>query len=208
MAKKEKKISITKWESLKVPNVVTVPLDGVEDVEITIKRTLSLEETMQFIENVVSSVVDVEDGTYVPEITEFVKCSCILTMYANFTMPSNVEKQYDLIYGTDAVDQVLKHVNRRQFYEIEEAIEQRIKHGLHLIENTASASVNKMIQKIEEFSARSEEMFGNVNGGDMAGFIQNLSKLDGVNERELVRAVFDEQNRDGDVPMRVVKTAE
>ena len=111
MAKKESRISINKLESVVKENVVSIPMNGAEDVTITIRRTLPLKDMMQFVENVVSSCVNAQAASYTPEIKEFVIRSEILTTYANFNLPSNVEKQYELVYGTDVVVQVMEYIN-------------------------------------------------------------------------------------------------
>ena len=68
MSKKSNRISINKLESIVQNNTVTVPMDGNPDIEIIIRRILPLQEVLQFVEDVVSSCIDVETGQYIPEI--------------------------------------------------------------------------------------------------------------------------------------------
>lgn len=190
MAKKEARISINKLESVMRENIVVVPLSGADGVDITIRRRLPLKDMMQFVENVVSSCIDAETATYTPEIKEFVIRSEILTTYANFNLPTNAEKQYELVYGTNALEQVMEHIDRNQFYEIEEAIDARIEHEVKIMETVVSAKTNEMFARIENMVSQFETMFGGLNSNDFNGVIRNIARLDGMTEESIAKAVL------------------
>lgn len=193
MAKKETRISINKLESVMKENIVVVPLNGADGVDITIRRRLPLKDMMQFVENVVSSCVDAETATYTPEIKEFVIHSEILTTYANFNLPSNAEKQYELVYGTDALKQVMEHIDRNQFYEIEEAIDARINHEVKMMETVLAAKTNEMMARIEDMVAQFEAAFGGVNSDEFNGVVRKLSEMNSLTEESLAKAVLSVQ---------------
>lgn len=197
MAKKEKRISINKLESTMTSPVVSVPMKGVDGVDIIIRRTLPLNDVLQFVANVVSSCIDEETGTYTPEVVPFAIKANVLTYYANFSLPSNVEKQYDLIYNTTAVKQVMDHINMIQYEEIVDAIDEKIAYVCSMMTTAAVQQVNAIAQRMEDFANKSEELFSNVTGEDMANLMRNLSSVGKVDERSLVRAVFDAQNESG-----------
>ena len=91
-------ISVTKFEkAVNKDVVVTVPLEGVEDTDIEITKTISLPSMIEFVENVAESCVDMESGEYTPQVRDFAIKKELLTKYANFTMPTNIEKQYEFI---------------------------------------------------------------------------------------------------------------
>lgn len=190
MAKKEARISINKLESVMRENIVVVPLSGADGVDITIRRRLPLKDMMQFVENVVSSCIDAETATYTPEIKEFVIRSEILTTYANFNLPTNAEKQYELVYGTNALEQVMEHIDRNQFYEIEEAIDARIEHEVTIMETAVSAKTNEMFARIENMVSQFETMFDGLNSNDFNGVIRNIAGLDGMTEESIAKAVL------------------
>lgn len=196
MAKKEARISINKLESIMKENTVTVPMVGNEEVNITIRRTLPLKDMMQFVEDVVSSCVDAETAKYTPEIKEFAIRSEILTTYANFNLPSNVEKQYELLYCTDAVSQVKNHINIGQLYEIEEAIEERIAHEVKMIETVLAAKTNEMMMRVENMVEQFEMAFGGINSDDFNGVMKKLSEMDSVTEESIAKAVLKVQGED------------
>lgn len=196
MAKKESRISINKLESVMKENVITVPMRGNEDVNISIRRTLPLKDMMQFVENVVSSCVDAKTATYTPEIKEFAIRSEILTTYANFNLPSNVEKQYELLYCTDVLCQVMEHINNKQLREIEEAIDARIDHEVKMIETVLAAKTNEMMLRIEAMVEQFESVFGGISGDDFNGVVKKLSEMDAMSEESIAKAVLDVQRNE------------
>lgn len=193
MAKKESRIPINKLEGVLKENIVTVPMRGNEEVNITIRRTLPLKDMMQFVENVVSSCVDAETATYTPEIKDFAIRSEILTTYANFNLPSNVEKQYELVYCTDVLCQVMEHINNKQLHEIELAIEDRIEHEVKMIETVLAAKTNEMMMRIEAMVEQFEAAFGGINGDDFNGVVKKLSEMESMTEESIAKAVLDVQ---------------
>lgn len=194
MAKKEARISINKLESVMRENIVVVPLSGADGVDITIRRRLPLKDMMQFVENVVSSCIDAETATYTPEIKEFVIRSEILTTYANFNLPTNAEKQYELVYGTNALEQVMEHIDRNQFYEIEEAIDARIEHEVRVLETSVATKANEMMVRLSDAIEQVNSMFSDVSSDDFNQVVKNLSGMNGVTNESIVKAVLDMQH--------------
>lgn len=195
MSKKLNRISVNKLESILQDNIVTVPMEGNQDVEITIRRILPLQEVLQFVEDVVSSCIDEETGQYIPEIQAFMVRASVLTRYANFTLPKDPEKQYHLIYNTDAFQQVMGYIDRVQYDEILYAINERIRHGVAMAESALAAKMSELTAKLNSFIDNSEELFGSVKGDDMATLVKNLANAGSIDEGKLVEAVFDAQKK-------------
>ncbi len=196
MSKKSNKISINKLESIMQNNVVSMPMAGHEDIEIVVRRVLPLRDVMQFVEDVVSSCVDRVTGDYIPEVQAFATRACVLTQYANFTLPKDSEKQYDLVYNTDAFQQVMGVIDMVQYDEILYAINERIKHELAMLESSMAGQIAEITAKIDRFVENSEAMFGSVNGEDMSALIRNLAQIGSVDEEKLVQAVRDAQRQE------------
>lgn len=190
MSKKVNKISINKLESTMTNNVVSFPMNGYPDIEVTVRRVLPLHDVMQFVADVVSTCVDTETGEYIPEVQAFAVRSSVLTMYANFTLPKDPQKQYDLIYNTTAFQQVLDVIDRVQYDEILYSINERIKHEVAMMESTMARQVAELTDNMTRFIKNSEEVFGSVHGDDMGALIKELSKMGKVDEEKLVNAVI------------------
>ena len=193
MAKKESRISINKLESTMQEQTVTIPLEGTEDVNIVIRKTLPLKDMMQFVEDIVSSCVGVQEQKYMPEIIRFMLDAGVLTRYANFNLPSNIEKQHDLIYNTGALEQVKQHINLDQFYEIETCARNRIAHEAAIIESAAAVKVNELLARFEAIADQLEGVFGGVNTEEINALVQNLAGVDALDEEAMARAVLSAQ---------------
>lgn len=191
MSKKTNHISINKLESTMQNNIVIIPMDGFPEIEITIRRILPLQDVLQFVEDVVSSCVDVETGQYIPEIRKFAVRASVLTRYANFTLPKDPEKQYDIIYNTNAFSQVLSHIDAEQYNEILYAIDERIRHNVTMIESAMVNQMSELTAKINSFISNSETMFGNIEGEDMSALMKNLANISSIDEGKMAKAVFD-----------------
>lgn len=194
MAKKDNKISVNALERTIEENIVTVPLLGTEGVDITIRRRLPLKDMLQFVEDVVSSCVDAAEGSYRPEIKDFAVGIAVLSYYANFRLPSNVEKQYELIYNTPALGQVKEQIDYEQFTEILCAIDGRIEHGRRMIESTAQAKTGELISRFEELAEKMGRLFGDISAEDIGGALKAMAASESLDEEKLVKAVFDAQN--------------
>lgn len=190
MAKKEKKISINKLESVMYPTTVTIPLGDEEGTEVTVRKVLPFKEMLQFVEDVVSACIDGETGRYIPEAKDLCICNGLLTRYANCNLPENIEKQYDLMYGTDLVRRIREVIDVNQYFEIMDAIDERISHELRLSESTLASQVAELLDKINDFVDQSNNMFGDISGEDMAQVAKNLAQIDVLDEEKLARAVL------------------
>ena len=193
MAKKEKKIPVSALKGPMSQETVTIPLDGADGVDVVVQKTIPLQEVMQFVADVVASCVDEADGRYMPEVLPFAIKAHVLTSYTNLTLPSDVKKQYDLIYNTKVVDQVVDQINQVQYFEILDAIQARVKYATRKMSNLATEKVNELLVRMEAFADNAEQMFAGVDGQDIAALMQNLAGAGSVDEAKLVEAVFSAQ---------------
>lgn len=194
MSKEIKKVSINKFESaLNKENVITDTLLGTDDVTIQIKKTIPLQEMLLFVQEVVEACVDNENGEYIPEAYDFAIRVATLTHYANLSMPTNLEKQYWLVYNTKAFEQVLTHINTRQFDDIIRAIDKKIKFMLDVISSSAVIKINDVVSKFNDIAETSEKVFAGVDTEDMMKIIQGMSKLGEIEQENVVKTILDAQ---------------
>lgn len=190
MSKNIQKISINKLESVLVENTVTEILNGTDNVEIHITKTLPLQEMLLFVQEVVEACIDGETGEYLPEAYDFAIRAGVLTRYANFTLPANLDNQYMLVYNTGAFDQVVAHINERQFNDIVRAIDKKIKFMLDVISSSAVTKINEVIGKFNELAETAENAFGDVNGEDMANVVKGITQLKDINEENIAQVIL------------------
>lgn len=192
MAKKREKVSIIKLESaLDKNNTKEFVLGGTEDVVFEVKKRLSLTEMIEFVNEVVESCVDTESGEYIPEAYNFALRCAILTKYANFTLPSNLERRYEVVYGTSAVEQALEYIDEAQFEDIRGAIDEKVSFMLDVISSAAVSKINEVVGKFAEIAQTSSDVFGGVDPEDMAKVMRGISKIGDSDKQAIEHSIAD-----------------
>lgn len=197
MSKKTNRISVIKFEkAADKDNTLSIPLDGVEGVTIEITKTLSLKDMIEFVEVVAESCVSMESGEYTPQIKDFAIKREVLTRYANFTMPSNIEKQYEFIYYSAAFDTVYRHINQAQYQEILASIDEKIKYMLSCITSVSAQSTAKLLGRLDAIAEQGSAMFESLQGEDIGNILKNIDKIAGMDETKIARAVKEFESAD------------
>lgn len=193
MAKtKEKKISINQFETvMKEMNTEKHTVIEWRGIDMTVRRTLQLKDVMKFVASVVASCFG-DDMTYNPEAREIAFKTNVLTLYANFSMPSNLELQYDLIYTTDAYDTVLEYVNQEQLSEIGAAIEERIRYRIRANVESVQRQVSDLFAAFDNMQRQVADVFSGIGDGDIGKLIRAISE-GGIDEDKLVRAYLQQK---------------
>ena len=195
MAKEEKKISINALEKAAKEQEAAEVKEQWFDIEVTIKRVLPLAEMIGFVQEIVDACF-LTDGSFHPEVMDFAIKSGIMTHYANFSLPANLEKQYWLIYNTGAADMVCQHIDTVQLQEIVNAANRKI---AYLCDSDAAAIKAKLDSIIKAFSAAGDKMaeiFSDVNAEDLQKLAAALGE-GGLSEEKVVSAYM-EQTRQAD----------
>lgn len=195
MAKSEKRISVNAFENQvkasRPENTITFVWG---DIEVTVKRRLPLSEYVDFVEGVVKECFTKDDFTYLPEIKNFAINCNVLTKYANFTLPNNIHNQYELIYDSNAVSEVLKYVDANQFDEIIDAIDAKIDAELRLGASVIQAQFSKLAASLSDLEEKLADIFSGVDKGEMLKMIDAIT--DGkFDETKLISAYFDQKKR-------------
>lgn len=197
MEKDIKRVSITKFETaLDKENIINETLVGTDDVVIEIKKTIPLNEMIVFVQEVVEACIDTETGEYTPEAYDFAFRVAVLTHYANFAMPSNLDKQYMLVYGTRAFDQITGNINVCQLSDITRAIDRKIQFMLDVISSSAVNKINEVINKFNDIATSSEQVFGGINPSELSKVVEGITKLNKMDEADVAKAILDAKSKD------------
>lgn len=207
MAKKESRVTITAKDIAENKKEVTLDVSGIGELTVEIRYTLNLHDMLQLVEDVVSSVVDGEANTYIPEIREFALQAGVIKAYTNIKLPQSADKQYDIISRTDLFKKVVQHIDFNQLGEIRNAVFDRIEHEVAMIESALAQNVNTLIAEVSALIDNFENAFGNVDGSDVAGFIKNLAQMDGMTEETLAKAVLNAQRNDKKISPNAISAA-
>ena len=159
MAKK-KKVTINALE--KATKEQYEPTTTVEwhGIEVVIKKTLSLGEMLGVVQGVVDVCFNQETGTYMPELKDYAMRIMVLENYANITMPSNLDKQYELVNTSDLFEIILSRVNQAQFHNICMAIDQKLMYNIEVARQQKTglkAELENVLTQVTEFLEGADE---------------------------------------------------
>lgn len=177
---KLRKISATAFD--KVMKETRVPITNIDwhGIEVAIKDTLPLRDVLAFVDIVSKSCFAIGTNEYIPEVKSFtIKC-CVLEMYANFTLPTNVERKYDLIYNTDAFDIVCEHINIKQLNEIVSAINEKVDNIAQSNIEAVNKQMNELYAAFDGLQKQIENIFSGIKPDDISKLVETIAdgKLD------------------------------
>ena len=91
---------------------------------LTIRSMISMEESIKFIETAMQLCWGGESYYY--EVMDFAFRCAVITYYSNVQLPEGLEQKYEIVYGTDLYETILKYTNLDQIDAIREAIKSYI----------------------------------------------------------------------------------
>lgn len=193
---KIKKISINAFDKVKSECYTPTKVVEWHGIEVIIKPTLSLVDMIEFTNNVTKSCFDTNDATFMPEFKDFAIKTCILEKYTNFTLPTNIEHQYELLYCTDVIDTVLQHVNYQQFNEIISSIEDKVAHIAQSNIEAIHAQMTELYSAFENLQKNFENLFSGMNPDDFKGLLKSFSN-EQITEEGIIKAYM-QQTKTGE----------
>lgn len=161
-------------------------------LDVIVRPVLPLTAYLSFVDNVVQVCYDEESSEYLPEAKDFAIRCCVLEIYANFSLPSNTERKYDLVYNTNAFDAVVSHIDAVQFGQILHAIDKKI--DILTQSNLAQVTkkVNEMIATIEQMQEKFTDAFQNIAPEALDGFVSAVAGGEFSSDK-LVKAYIEHQ---------------
>lgn len=196
MAKTNKKVSVNKLQSLIEPNYGVIDIETENETFcVEFKRTLNLDEVIKFVDNVTSTVFGITEDNpevqfYAPEYLDYMIRYCTLTMYANCSMPKNINSQYEILYGTEIYENIIREINGAQFIQIKDAIDRKISYILSS-ENSVKSSIDDIVKGIKSYFDNTQEEMGKYNLSDIIKFVDTVSNSEEFSSSNIVNAVLE-----------------
>ena len=94
---KNRRISINAMDSIMKTQYENITTECWNEIDITIKRTISLGDMLSFVNDVVASCFQ-DNGEFMPEVLDFAIRSNIILKYSNVSLPDNLEHIVRLRY--------------------------------------------------------------------------------------------------------------
>lgn len=194
-----KKIAIKTWKEIvnrELPAETKVDFYG---AELIIKRQLSLEEMITFVNECVDPCFDNDEHKYNAEIKDFVIRSNMIKYYTNLALPEDMSERYDMLCklgaNTNFTEVLYENIDCNQFEKMADAIEAKIDEENLMNELLFTNKITKVITSIETLINSIGAAMSTVSEEDIAQLIKKL-KDDGFNEEKLVEAVLEHEAKE------------
>ncbi|NBH79428.1 hypothetical protein D3Z52_14880 [Clostridiaceae bacterium] len=190
MAKVDKKVSIALFDKIAKEQFQNEATIEWHDAQLRVKYALSLTDMLAFVDDVVGSCFHDKLG-YMPEVKDFAIKSNILSRYANFTLPDNLEHRYQLVYATDAMDAVCAAIDGTQLQEIVNSINSKIRFLCDSKAAMIQERINDILSTMEEMRDNTKSIFDGITQDDLKNLMGAITS-NGLDEQELVQAYIEQ----------------
>ena len=190
--KKNSRISVNKLEKIMKEHYSPTTQIEWNDITVNIKRHLSLSEMLEFTNSVVDSCFFNNTGEYLPEIKEFAIKVCVLTMYANFTLPQNTDKQYDLIFKTDVLNIVYQHIDLQQLNEIYVAIDKKIDYLVSVNIESVENKIKDLYETMNSIVSKLTDIYKDIDSDTLLNIAEAIGE-NRLDANKLMDAYFEKK---------------
>lgn len=192
MAKKKiKRISVNAIDEIMKQYEATIPVNW-NGLDVVITKSLPLEDMLAFASSVVKSCFDQSTGAYMPEVKDFAIRSNVMERYANFTMPSKVEHQYEVVMRSGAYEMILNYIDVAQFSELMRAIDAKLQNAADANVQMVFRQFNDVVTSFEGLQEKVGAIFAGVDPTDISKLMGAISE-NGIAEEKVVQAYMAEQ---------------
>lgn len=158
-------------------------------LDVVVRRRLSFVRMMGMVNNIVQSCFDINDGTYLPEVCDFVFRCAVIDSYTNIVLPDDNEDKYKIVYDTDICAVVATAIDDDQLRMISDSVEQKVD---YLVESTTQhmrRDIEKAYEALEDILHKISGAFDWIDKDTMVSLVNALgeSKFD---EEKLIDAII------------------
>lgn len=140
------------------PVEVEIPEGCFAGMKIHIQGNLGIVDANSFVEEIVGSVVSMEDMTYQPEFLDFIVRLATLEYYAGFERGEcPAEKLYDFVYRTDIYDLVHGHIDHVQYYALVNGARDKIEYIRNLQASAMSLKADELLDAMSNMISTGNE---------------------------------------------------
>ena len=172
----------------KLPEIerVEVPLDGVlTGMTLNVRKTLTMNDAMKFISDVVSSCASVDEGVYTYAAYDFAMKANTISYYAELKIgKSDMGNLYRLIYETNIYDKVMDVINTEQHYELVNAVLEELSYAREMLTSTAGMKTMELLSQINEFAQMATQMTEQMRGIDIEGAMDAMMNISSAHAPE------------------------
>lgn len=157
------------------------------DLDIECKKFLCFDDAISF-SNHICDLCFLESGEYVPEMFDFALRSCVVEYYTNVSLPNNIDKRYEIVYGTDLYYTIYNKVDFAQLDELINCAFKRVSRRLELDKEDIKNRLNVLIEKFDDIADEISSVYENVDSDTMNSIANVAANLENMTEESVIRA--------------------
>ena len=187
-----KMVSIEKMDEILndyYPETTTEEFHG---QEIVIKKLADLKDMMDAVE-VVSDGCFADDGTYMPELLDFMMRTTTFELYTNIRLPKNPEHLCRMLYCDELWNLITRNISTDQTIAMHEAVLERIDARNNANRALFEAEIQKAVASMQSIGEQFEALMKDVSPEDIKALVGAIGK-NGIDEEKLVQTVVEKQN--------------
>lgn len=162
-------------------------------VTIRVRNTISLDEMLLFVKNVVESCFD-DEANYFPEKRDAALRWCTISFYTNIELGDDPSAVYDVLCRSSLIETIVAYINTWQLDEITDAIEMKIRHIASAGVQATLKSVNEMVAALGNVNDSLSGLFDGMDKDKLNDLIATLGASK-INEEALVKAIVSQKEQ-------------
>lgn len=193
MAKNNNRISVNAFEKAVGENYNKAEIVEWNGLEVEIRKNLTLGEILLFARCVTEACFDKDMIDYKPEKKDFAIRTLTVLFYTNISLPKDVYKQYDLIYGSDIFETIIANINRDQFRTLVDAIDDKIANAADSNAALLNKQMNQLNDAFHELEEQAAGIFGDITSDDLKNLVDALAD-GGIDEEKMMKAYIENKS--------------
>ncbi len=200
---RKKKVETTEEEKIvpieKVISPVKIETVTFYDIDINVKKELGLREVLSFVRTVVDTIIEYATGEFSYNRKDYIIGIATLAFFTDLELPSDIEKQYDLVTRTNIVSMVVSHINEKQYFHILDSVDEQLrfeeqkiltqsKIELQEYVEQMKTEINELVDRYESMLTFMEKSFSGIDPNTMSQLLPAISKMKSPDEKSLVDA--------------------
>lgn len=160
-------------------------------IQVTVKTRLSVDSMIDFVNFVVNNCFQGDEC--LPQLKDFLIRIEIIRMYTNIELPNNIQDQYEFVYGSDLIGQLVDEViNRNEFNNILQAIDFKIAQIEDVAYQEYKAKIEEIYSSINAITEQISQIYDEMSPEDLTDIIKVMAGMsDGsVSDEEIARAMM------------------
>lgn len=188
-----KKISINKMQNIIKENMVHETKIDFYGSELVIKKTISLDDMVGFVNSAVDACFGGENKKYIPEVKDFAIKSNIFEYYTNISLTDNMKERYEMVYDMWGIagNTIEEFVDNEQLKSICAAIDEKICNIVDCDTDYIYSKINEVSDVAKQLSEYFKDIFSDLSKEDMIAMSKAIINNSGeIDEGKVVDALL------------------